>query len=84
MFFGNCHNYVSALYGYLFTDKPEAAFSNYRLWESLGFLTAFAYDGALCTYIKLYVCMGMLITGMCLYGVVEIFDRKEKASKIHK
>ena len=35
----------SALYGVLFPNKAEAAFSNYRLWESVGFVVAFSYGG---------------------------------------
>ena len=32
---------ISALYGVIFKSNAEAAFSNYRLWESLGFLIAY-------------------------------------------
>ena len=32
---------INALYGNIFVSDEEAAFSNYRLWESLGFLVAF-------------------------------------------
>ena len=32
---------INALYGILFPSKEEAAFSNYRLWESIGFIIAF-------------------------------------------
>ncbi|XP_023320214.1 UNC93-like protein isoform X2 [Eurytemora carolleeae] len=32
---------INALYGNIFASDEEAAFSNYRLWESLGFLVAF-------------------------------------------
>ena len=32
---------INALYGVLFASQEEAAFSNYRLWESIGFLIAF-------------------------------------------
>ena len=32
---------INALYGCLFTSNEKAAFSNYKLWESLGFLFAF-------------------------------------------
>lgn len=41
---------ISALYGVIFKSNEEAAFSNYRLWESMGFLIAYllqtkvAYD----------------------------------------
>ena len=32
---------ISALYGVIFKNSEEAAFSNYRLWESMGFLIAY-------------------------------------------
>ena len=32
---------INALYGVLFYSQEEAAFSNYRLWESFGFIIAF-------------------------------------------
>ena len=32
---------INALYGVLFADSEEAAFSNYRLWESAGFIFTF-------------------------------------------
>jgi len=65
-----------ALYGWLFRDNPEAAFSNYRLWESIGFIAAFGYSFNLCTDIKLYICMGNLVIGMALYAVVEFMYRR--------
>ena len=33
--------FFAALYGVLFENDEEAAFSNYRLWESAGFIIAF-------------------------------------------
>ena len=66
-----------ALYGSIFADNSEAAFSNYRMWESLGFIIAFAYSAFLCTDTKLYVTMAFLIGGMLLYFVVEVIERKK-------
>lgn len=68
---------VNALYGNLFSSKPEAAFANYRLWESLGFAVAYAYNDALCTDVKLYVCLSMLGVGMFGYTIVEIMERRK-------
>ena len=64
-----------ALYGFLWTKESEAAFANYRLWESLGFIIAFACQSYLCTDIKIYMCMGFLCLGMVLYAVVEVLYR---------
>lgn len=69
---------VNALYGYLFTDNSEPAFANYRLWESVGFIIAFAWSNFLVTYVKLYICLGFLTVGMIMYIMVEIFDRRHK------
>lgn len=68
---------INALYGMLWTKDSEAAFANYRLWESLGFIIAFACQNFLCTNIKIYICLGFLCVGMLLYGVVEIAHRRK-------
>ncbi|KAK2141720.1 hypothetical protein LSH36_1053g01004 [Paralvinella palmiformis] len=52
-------------------DSSEAAFSNYRLWESLGFVLAFAYSNVLCTDVKLYILISALCLGISLYYTVE-------------
>ncbi|CAC5397843.1 Protein unc-93 homolog A [Mytilus coruscus] len=46
---GHAPFFLLALYGYLFTNNTEAAFANYRLWESIGFILAFAWSGILVT-----------------------------------
>nr|XP_033791266.1 protein unc-93 homolog A [Geotrypetes seraphini] len=71
---------INALYGILFNDHKEAAFANFRLWESVGFLIAFAYSNFLCVYIKLYVVLGMLIAGIVFYGAVEYLERTKTPS----
>lgn len=63
---------INALYGVLFPKNEEAAFANYRLWESLGFIIAFAYSNALCITMKLYILLIMLTIGMIGYLVIEI------------
>ncbi|XP_074165432.1 protein unc-93 homolog A-like isoform X3 [Sminthopsis crassicaudata] len=61
----------NALYGVLFVNNKEAAFANYRLWESLGFVIAFGYSTYLCVSIKLYILLGALIISVMFYGSVE-------------
>ena len=68
--------FVTALYGILFAKESEAAFSNYRMWESLGFIIAFAYSASLCTSVKLYVLTSVLGVGMAGYFVVEYLHKK--------
>ena len=62
---------VNALSGILFPGKEEAAFSNFRLWESTGSVITYAYSPYLCTHTKLYVLMGILCLGMVGYGLIE-------------
>nr|XP_006625794.1 PREDICTED: protein unc-93 homolog A isoform X1 [Lepisosteus oculatus] len=67
---------TNALYGVLFHEHKEAAFANYRLWESVGFVIAFAYSNLICLDIKLYVLIGVLVVSMALYGLVEYKEYK--------
>lgn len=67
-----------AVYGVLFSSESEAAFSNYRMWESLGFIIAFAYSTYLCTSVKLYILTSLLCVGMIGYLIVEYLHLKKK------
>ncbi|VVC39706.1 Ion channel regulatory protein, UNC-93,Major facilitator superfamily domain [Cinara cedri] len=63
---------MSGIYGTLFRRNKEAAFSNYRLWESAGFVVAYAYSTHLCARKKLYVMGVVLCVGFVGYIIVEI------------
>ena len=65
------------MYGCLFKNHQEAAFANYRLFESIGFLVAFAYANSLTTEEKLYIVLAFLILGMIGYVVCEVLDKKK-------
>ncbi|XP_011252242.1 UNC93-like protein [Camponotus floridanus] len=69
---------VNGLYGTLFRRNKEAAFSNYRLWESAGFVIAYAYSTHLCARMKLYVMLTVLITGSIGYIIVELLHRRKQ------
>ena len=73
--------FFTALYGCLFTGNTEAAFANYRLWESLGFLLTYAYNDYLCADVKLYICIGFLVTGVFCYFIVEVIEKRRTLSK---
>lgn len=60
------------LYGSLFRRNKEAAFSNYRLWESVGFVVAYAYSTALCADMKCYILIAVLALGVLGYVIVEV------------
>ena len=55
----------------LFSDSSEAAFSNYRMWESVGFIMSLSYSPFLCVYRKIHILLACLITGLVGYFVVE-------------
>jgi glucan phosphoethanolaminetransferase (alkaline phosphatase superfamily) len=60
-----------ALYGVLFLNEEEAAFSNYRLWESIGFVIAYIYANYLRINVKLIVISCVLGIGMIGYYIIE-------------
>ncbi|RMC12683.1 hypothetical protein DUI87_10207 [Hirundo rustica rustica] len=68
--------FALGLYGILFEKHKEAAFANYRLWESLGFVIAFGYSTKLQAYIKLYILLSVLVLSMVTYGAVEYLEVK--------
>ena len=68
----------TAFYGIIFPSEEEAAFSNYRLWESLGLAIVFSYSTAFCTDVKLYIMMTLLIFGMIGYFTIEIMERNKR------
>ncbi|XP_013396932.1 protein unc-93 homolog A-like [Lingula anatina] len=67
---------INVLYGVLFHDSQEAAFSNYRLWRAIGFILAYNFSVKLCVFIKLYILMGTLALSMLGYLTVEFMERK--------
>lgn len=69
--------YFLGLYGTLFRRNKEAAFSNYRLWESAGFVIAYAYSTQLCAIKKLYALLSVLIIGFIGYAIVEILQKRK-------
>ncbi|XP_068966026.1 UNC93-like protein isoform X1 [Bombus flavifrons] len=69
---------VNGLYGTLFRRNKEAAFSNYRLWESAGFVIAYAYSTHLCARMKLYVMLTVLLIGTIGYIIVELLHRRKQ------
>ncbi len=67
-----------ALYGVLFESDEEAAFSNYRLWESLGFIVAYILQVTTCVHKKLIVVVAVLVIGMAGYLVIEVLEYKKR------
>ena len=59
------------MYGVVFPNEETAAFANYRLWESLGFVIAYIYGNRICVDAKLGVITAFLCLGMIGYLLVE-------------
>ncbi|XP_067929897.1 protein unc-93 homolog A-like [Watersipora subatra] len=66
-----------SLYGVIFRDNSEAAFSNSMLWKSMGYITAFAYQSRLCFSIKAYILLANLGLGMIGYFTVEYIEYRK-------
>jgi hypothetical protein len=73
--------FFTAYCGILFPSREEAAYSNFRLWESLGYIIAYAYSVYLCAAVKIYILMAMLIIGMAGYLTVEWQEKKKLREK---
>lgn len=66
-----------ALYGVLFTGQEvTGGFSNYRLWESMGFLISYILQTQVCVVAKLWILIGTLVVGMTGYLTVEYFEQQ--------
>lgn len=75
---------LAALYGVLFPREKEAAFANYRMWESLGFVIAFAYSTFLCLEYKLYILLVILVLTIITYPIVEFYEYKNPTEPIEE
>ncbi|KAK7864566.1 hypothetical protein R5R35_007335 [Gryllus longicercus] len=69
---------LNSLYAILFPNMEEAAYSNFRLWQSIGFVIAFSYSHYLCTVYKLYIVLALLVVGVAGYLGIE-YTRPHKA-----
>lgn len=66
----------AALYGILFLGQSEAAFSNYRLWESIGLAVANFTSTVLCVKVKVVILITCLFLGMTGYYSVEVIEKR--------
>ncbi|KAF2353759.1 Ion channel regulatory protein UNC-93 [Trinorchestia longiramus] len=66
---------INAFYGVIFPGEAEAAFSNYRMWESVGFIITFVTNSTICIDSKLYIVIGFLSVGMLGYFTIELLEK---------
>lgn len=69
---------INSFYGVLFADKNEAAFSNYRLWESTGFVLFYIITPFIRIRMALVILLVFLTLGMMGYAGTENQLRKKK------
>ena len=69
---------INAFYGVLFADKNEAAFSNYRLWESSGFVIFYIITPYIRIRIALIILLIFLTLGLTGYGLTEYRLKKKQ------
>jgi len=72
---------INAFYGVLFVNNDEAAFSNYRLWESIGFVLFYIITPYIRIRIALMILLIFLSLGMIGYGLTE-YRWRMKTKKI--
>lgn len=73
---------INAFYGVLFVENDEAAFSNYRLWESLGFVLFYIITPYIRIRIALIILLIFLTLGMTGYGLSEYRSKGKDKRKI--
>lgn len=69
---------INSYSGILFPGKEEAAFSNFRLWESTGSVITYILSPYLCMNIKIYLLLLLLVIGVAGYTAVEYVHRKNR------
>ncbi|KAG6444532.1 hypothetical protein O3G_MSEX003459 [Manduca sexta] len=69
---------INAYYGILFPGKEEAAFSNFRLWESVGYIIAYLISPYFRTSHKTYLMLTLMVVGVLCYFYVEFKERRRK------
>lgn len=70
---------VGAAYGVLFTEH-ESAFSNFRLWESLGFVIAYVYTPRIRIQYAQIILLCVLTVSLICYGVIDWLEYRRKKS----
>ncbi|XP_072043794.1 protein unc-93 homolog A-like [Amphiura filiformis] len=70
---------ISSILGVLMPQSQEAAFANFRVWQSIGFLVSFgvSVSNSVLVLYKLFALLGLLVISMILYYIMECVIRRE-------
>lgn len=63
---------IPALYGMVFNDSKEGAFSNFYFWSYLGFFVNYSYANCFSVSVKINILMCFLLIGMIGYLTVQL------------
>lgn len=63
---------VPALFGVVFRENIEVAYSNLNLWTYIGSMMVLGWSHFLCMDVKMYILFGMMVTGYVGYIILEI------------
>ncbi|KFM75915.1 Protein unc-93-like protein, partial [Stegodyphus mimosarum] len=63
---------ITALYGLMFPNDREAAFSNFFFWSFLGFFLCYSYANYFSVAVKIDILLFFLITGIICYLIGQI------------
>jgi hypothetical protein len=69
---------INSFYGVLFVENGAAAFSNYHLWKSIGFVIFYIITPYIRIRLALIILLIFLTIGMIGYGITEYRLRKKK------
>ncbi|XP_063224869.1 protein unc-93 homolog A-like [Bacillus rossius redtenbacheri] len=63
--------HLNAQCGRLFPGEEEAGFSNFRLWDAVGFILVSGYSNFVCMRAKLYIQLVGVLLGAASYLLLE-------------
>nr|CAD7408113.1 unnamed protein product [Timema cristinae] len=75
---------INAMYGVLFPGQEEAAFSNFKLCTSIGYILTYSYSSYICTDVKLYIISTLMLVGVAGYLLVEWKERNRTDTRLNK
>lgn len=59
------------MFGMLFTESQESAFSCFRIFQTTGLIVSFVCSQTICVHTKVYAMSTCLVVALVLYGAVE-------------
>ena len=73
-------SFLSAICGIYFPEDKEGAFSQFKLWQAVGWITSYSYGKHLRTYAKIYIFISFSVLGILGYLMTELLNRKQKST----